>query len=90
MPNNANLLFIFFLHILKSNTLYFDNWDSIVTCVHVNTDKKSLNIPKGQSESVNHRRQTIQWTKEKGQKDKTIINKTLHRKLNSVYDNLRF
>jgi hypothetical protein len=70
MPNNANLLFIFFLHILKSNTLYFDNWDSIVTCVHVNTDKKSLNIPKGQSESVNHRRQTIQWTKEKVQKEK--------------------
>ena len=44
--------------------------------MHVNTDKKSLNIPKGQSESVNHRRQTIQWTKEKdrqynGQKKKT-------------------
>jgi hypothetical protein len=41
-----------------------------------NDTKKSLKIPKGQSESVYMEEQTTQWPKEKGQKQKQRSTKT--------------
>jgi hypothetical protein len=41
--------------------------------------KKSLKIPKGQSESVYEEEQTTQWSKEKVQKDKQRSRKYTHK-----------
>ena len=51
---------------------------SRLTCWKV-TCKKSLKIPKGQSESIFRRKETPQWPKEKGQKDKQYTYKTKDR-----------
>ena len=43
--------------------------------------KKSLKIPKGQSESVNQKRTDSTMANRKGAKGQTTINNALHRKL---------
>ena len=49
--------------------------------------KKSLMIPKGESESINLKRTDNTMDKRKGTKGQTTIYKTLHIKLRSSYTN---
>ena len=72
MPNNCNLHFII-LHILKSNK--FDTWHSIVTCVHVNIDKKEFEYTKEVIGSCKSQDRQYNGQKKREKNDKKLSTK---------------